>query len=83
MTVYQHRQNNRVLRDKVWDRCVLTATNEAQASVYRLQLQRLKRAGVLHPETEYSVIPDPDGVRIGSGVQRSTSLASWKATIKR
>lgn len=65
--MYQQRQNNHVLRDKIWDRCVLTATNAAQASVYRLQLQRLKRAGVLHPETEYSVIPDPDGVRIGSG----------------
>lgn len=65
--MYQQRQNNHVLRDKVWDRCVLTATNESQARVYRLQLQRLKRAGVLHPETEYSVIPDPDGMRIGSG----------------
>ena len=55
------------MRDKVWDRCVLTATNEAQASVYRLQLERLTRAGVLHPETEYLVIPDAGGMRIGSG----------------
>lgn len=55
------------MRDKVWDRCVLTAANESQAIIYRLQLQRLKRAGVLHPETEYLVIPDPNGVRIGSG----------------
>lgn len=53
--------------DKVWDKCVLTAVNESQAIIYRLQLQRLKRAGVLHPETEYLVIPDPNGVRIGSG----------------
>ena len=53
--------------NKVWDKCVLTAANESQAIVYRLQLQRLKRAGVLHPETEYLVIPDPNGVRIGSG----------------
>ena len=53
--------------DKVWDKCVLTAANESQAIIYRLQLQRLKRAGVLHPETEYFVIPDPNGVRVGSG----------------
>ena len=53
--------------NKVWDKCVLTAANESQAIVYRLQLQRLKRAGVLHPETEYLVIPDPNGVRVGSG----------------
>ena len=53
--------------NKVWDKCVLTATNEKQAIVYRFQLQRLKRAGVLHPETEYLVIPDPNGVRVGSG----------------
>ena len=55
------------MRDKVWDKCVLTATNEKQAIVYRFQLQRLKRAGVLHLDTEYFVIPDPEGVRIGSG----------------
>lgn len=55
------------MNDKIWDRCVITATNDQQASVYQLQLQRLKRAGVLHPETECIVIPDPDGVRIGSG----------------
>ncbi len=53
--------------NKVWDKCVLTAANESQAIIYRLQLQRLKRAGVLHPETEYLVIPDPNGVRVGSG----------------
>lgn len=53
--------------DKIWDKCVLTATNEKQASVYQLQLQRLKRVGLLHPDTEYSVISDPKGVRIGSG----------------
>ena len=55
------------MRDKVWDRCVITAANESQAIIYRLRVQRLKRAGVLHPETEYLVIPDPNGVRIGSG----------------
>lgn len=55
------------MRDKVWNKCVLTAANESQAIVYRFQLQRLKRAGVLHPETEYFVIPDPNGVRVGSG----------------
>ena len=55
------------VRDKIWDKCVLTATNEKQAFVYHLQLQRLKKVGLLHPDTEYSVISDPNGVRIGSG----------------
>ncbi len=53
--------------NKIWDKCVLTAANESQAIIYRLQIQRLKRAGVLHSETEYLVIPDPNGVRVGSG----------------
>ncbi len=53
--------------NKVWNKCVLTAANEPQAIIYRLQIQRLKRAGVLHSETEYLVIPDPKGVRVGSG----------------
>ncbi len=55
------------MRDKVWDKCILTAANESQAVIYRFQLQRLKRIGVLHPETECLVIPDPNGMRIGSG----------------
>ncbi len=71
------------MRDKVWDRCVITATNESQAVVYRLQLQHLKKKGVLHPETEYLVIPDPGGVRIGSGGQHSTFSDSCKATVKK
>ena len=60
--------------NKVWDKCVLTAANEKQAIVYRLQLQRLKRAGVLHLDTEYFVIPDPNGVSVSAvGAQRSMS----------
>ncbi len=51
----------------MWDLCILTATNESQASVYQLQLDRLLRARFLHPETEYLVISDPAGKRIGSG----------------
>ena len=62
-----HKYEEMTVRDKVWDRCVLTATNASQASVYRFQLQRLKRAGILHPQTEYLVTSDPEGVRIGSG----------------
>lgn len=52
---------------KIWDFCILTATNEPQAEVYRLQFDRLKRAGILHSETAHFVVSDPDGKRIGSG----------------
>ncbi len=55
------------MSDKIWDKCILTATNEKQALVYRFQLQRLKKVGLIHPDTECFVIPDPNGVRIGSG----------------
>lgn len=49
----------------VWDCVVITASNEAQAEAYRSQLA--SRADYLPKETEYLVIPDKDGKRIGSG----------------
>jgi len=52
---------------KVWDVCILTATNESQAAVYQLQLERIQRAGALSLETKYLVVSDPYGKRIGSG----------------
>jgi len=55
------------LLGKVWDVCILTSTDDSQKGVYQRQLERLIRAGFLHPETEYRVISDPQGQRIGSG----------------
>jgi len=45
---------------------VLTAANEEQAKGYRIQLQWRRQRGKL-PDTEFIVIADPDGRRIGSG----------------
>lgn len=50
-----------------WDVCVLTASNERQASMYRRQLEWRREGGVLPPRTRFLVIADPDGRRIGSG----------------
>ena len=50
----------------VWDYIILTASNEAQANAYRQQIA-IRRAKNLLPErTHYAVLPDPDGLRVGS-----------------
>ena len=51
---------------KPFDLCVLTAANDSQAQGFRARLQWRKKRG-MYPETEFLVISDPDGVRIGSG----------------
>jgi fucokinase len=50
-----------------WDVCVLTASNQHQADMYRRQIQIRAQAGLLPPRTRFVVIADPQGVRIGSG----------------
>jgi fucokinase len=50
-----------------WDICVLTASSERQAAMYRRQLAWRRETGLLPLHTEFLVIPDPDGKRIGSG----------------
>jgi fucokinase len=50
-----------------WDICVLTASSERQATMYRRQLDWRRETGLLPHQTEFLVIPDPDGKRIGSG----------------
>lgn len=51
----------------VWDYIVLTASNEAQAEFYRLQINTRLAEGKLPSRTHYAVLPDPDGKRVGSG----------------
>ena len=53
-----------------WDLCVLTAGDERQASMYRRQLDWRREAGLLPARTQFLVLPDPDGRRIGSGARR-------------
>jgi fucokinase len=50
-----------------WDLCVLTASDERQAAIYRRQLAVRREAGLLPPRTRFAVVADPDGRRIGSG----------------
>lgn len=49
----------------LWDYVVITASNESQAEAYRAQLA--SRTDFLPKGTEYLVIPDKNGKRIGSG----------------
>lgn len=50
-----------------WDYIILTASNEAQASAFRMQIQSRIEKGQLPEATTYAVLPDPDGKRVGSG----------------
>jgi len=51
----------------LWDYIILTASNEAQANAYRVQIDYRLKEGFLPAKTHYAVIPDPDGKRCGSG----------------
>ncbi len=50
-----------------WDYVILTASNEQQAEGFWAQLEERRQAGFLPLETEFAVIPDPEGKRVGSG----------------
>ena len=50
-----------------WDIFVITASNEEQANAYRIQIDHRKKNRTLPPHTNFIVIADPDGKRVGSG----------------
>lgn len=50
-----------------WDYVVLTASNEAQAEAFRLQIAGRLEQNLLPAATKYVVLPDPFGKRVGSG----------------
>ena len=50
-----------------WDYIILTASNEAQATAYRNQIENRLKKGLLPEDTTYAVLPDPEGKRVGSG----------------
>jgi fucokinase len=50
-----------------WDLCILTASDERQAAVYRQQLAWRRPAGLLPASTRFLVVPDPARRRLGSG----------------
>ena len=49
-----------------FDLCIITAANEQQARGYGIQLEWRRRKSLL-PDTEFKIIADPNGRRIGSG----------------
>ena len=48
-----------------WDHVILTASNEHQARSFKLQIE--SRKAFLPKTTEFAIIPDEGGVRVGSG----------------
>ena len=54
-------------RAVTWDWVVITASNEAQAALYRMQIEERLNGGYIPKRTKYAVISDPDGKRVGSG----------------
>ena len=58
-----------------WDICVLTASDERQAEMYRSQLDWRRDAGLLPHGMQTLVLPDPGGRRTGSGGATLNALA--------
>jgi galactokinase/mevalonate kinase-like predicted kinase len=50
-----------------WDYLIVTAANEEQARAYREQLGIRRDLGLISGVREILVVPDPEGLRIGSG----------------
>lgn len=50
-----------------WDMVILTASNEAQAEIYRHEIENRRAARQLPDGVHYAVLPDPEGKRVGSG----------------
>lgn len=50
-----------------WDYVILTASNEAQARSYRLEIEYRLHRRMLPSGCRYVVLPDPEGKRVGSG----------------
>ena len=57
-----------------FDTIVLTAANEFQAQSYEVQLQMRRELGLLPEESQYFVIPDLGGQRVGSGTSTLSVL---------
>lgn len=50
-----------------WNAIVITASSDRQAELYRMEIERRSLAGILPQGTEFLVVPDPGGRRVGSG----------------
>jgi fucokinase len=59
-----------------WDLCLLTASDERQAAMYRQHLAWRRESGLLPARTEFVVLPDPAGRQAGSGGATLFALAA-------
>lgn len=66
---------------KSWDIVVLTASNDNQAKTYEIQLEKRKKEKLIPTSTEYVVIPDVRGKRIGSGGATLNVLVELNKTV--
>ncbi len=62
-----HRPATMATKVAPWDVCILTASDARQAEMVTRQLALREDAGLLPQGTRFVVVPDPDGLRIGSG----------------
>lgn len=60
----------------IFDTCVITASGEGQASVFRTLIDRRREAGLYPREIDFKVYADPPGGRIGSGGGTLWALAN-------
>ena len=60
-----------------WDYIILTASNERQAEGFQAQLKERRQAGLLPLQTQFAVIPDPEGKRVGSGAAYFGDPLRW------
>lgn len=56
-----------IAREEGWDYVILTASNEAQAKAYRLEIDYRLQKKMLPEKCSYMILPDPEGKRVGSG----------------
>ena len=63
----QQRSTRPTARPAAWDVCILTASDSGQAAMMRRQLEWRRAQGLLPEQTQFYVVADPGGRRIGSG----------------
>ena len=63
-----------------WDAVILTASNEAQAKGFEMQLEHRRSMNRLPAATKFIVVPDRDGKRIGSGGSTLAVIRRLKET---
>ena len=62
-----------------WDAVVITASNDLQAAGYRKQIEYRKSLGRLPEKTEFIIVPDEGGRRVGSAGSTLSVIRELKA----